>query len=429
VQGKFTSHAIALLLLTAFTIAVAAYYNNPLLVYTAVFLFTTNVVLFTWAHASVRGLRIRRVPPPVAVATQSAEIAIELTNTRHLARFGTLGFDLHSALTPGQDYSPVAFPVALGGSTVRSSYRVVPPRRGIYRLGPLFIYGGDPFGLYKCWHKVDQYSELAVLPCPVRFRAAHPSTLSELAREESGTLPRGGNSNEFLGVREYTPGEPLKRIHWLTSARLGRLFSRQYEMNVASAISLLLLGDESMSSGSPVDNPWEYSITMTASLGMATLVERFHCSYLALYGTRHDALAGSGRRFYDELSLRLTRLGQPAKLDWDASRSKILNLLAPESGLVVFTADLNETAIERINRLALHFRQLTVVSFNRQSFEHARPLDRRRSSIEGLSCPLFEVGYKDDFKRLLRAIFMQISISALHSGGPRRRQNVAGVQP
>jgi hypothetical protein len=183
-----------------------------------------------------------------------------------------------------------------------------------------------------------------------------------------------------------------------------------------------------MSAGSPVDNPWEYSITMTASLGVATVVERFFCNYLALYGSQHDALSGAGRRFYDELSLRLARLGQPGRLDWDSSRGKILNLLAPESGLIVFTADLSETAIERLNRLALHFRQLSVIWFNRQSFEHARPLDRRRSSVPGLASPVFEVGYKEDLSRTLRQVFAQITIGSLHSGGPRARKSMAGAQ-
>src|SRR5688500_6298385 len=135
-SSKLTLNAVVFLVLTGFTVSVAIYFTMPLLVYTAIFLVTTNIVLFVWAHTAVRHFSIRRLPPKLAVAGQQMEVEIELTNQHKNARYGILGFDLHGALTPGQEYSPVAFLVAPPFTTVKNSYLVVPPRRGVYRVGP-----------------------------------------------------------------------------------------------------------------------------------------------------------------------------------------------------------------------------------------------------------------------------------------------------
>ncbi|HEY5034881.1 MAG TPA: DUF58 domain-containing protein, partial [Candidatus Dormibacteraeota bacterium] len=47
--------------------------------------------------------------------------------------------------------------------------------------------------------------------------------------EASVSAPRSGSGMELFGVREYRPGDPLRRIHWRSSARLGELVVREYE--------------------------------------------------------------------------------------------------------------------------------------------------------------------------------------------------------
>lgn len=418
--GKLTANSAVLLALTAFTAAVAVYYNNPLLVYTAVFLIVANIVLFIWANNSVRGLKVRRILPAAGIAGQPLQIGIELVNTRSTARFGTVGFDLHGAVTPGTDYSPVAFQVAHPGRPALASYRIVPPRRGIFRLGPLFIYGGDPFGMYKCWHKVDSRSDLLVLPCPVRFRGIHPSSVSEMVREESGSQARSGDSTEFLGVREYTHGEPLKRIHWPTSVRHGKLYSRQYELNVASSLSLLIIGDERMLAGSGADNPFEYSITLAASLSAASSIERYYICWLVLNAAGFESCRGTGPRFNSQSALKLARLGPPGRLDWNAHGSRILSALPADSALLVCVAGDLPPWVERLNRLAVRYRGLTVIHFNAESFDHAAPMPYPKLKREaGMAFTVVEAGYHTPLDRLLRAALAQIAIE--QAAGQQRR--------
>lgn len=47
--------------------------------------------------------------------------------------------------------------------------------------------------------------------------------------EASVSAPRSGTGSELFGVREYRPGDSLRRIHWRSSARHGELIVREYE--------------------------------------------------------------------------------------------------------------------------------------------------------------------------------------------------------
>jgi uncharacterized protein (DUF58 family) len=405
VLSKLTVNSVVFLFLTAFTVAVAVVFRNPLLVYTAIFLATSNVVLYVWAQASVRGMRIRRIHSNLAVATRPAEMTLELTNNRRSARYGTLGFDLHAELTPGQDYTPVAFLQAPPGVPVREHYLLTPARRGEFRLGPFYLYGGDPFGFYKCWCKIEEHTPLLVLPNPVPFHFTRPGSTSQLAQDELETVPLSGESNEFMGVREYAEGESMRRVHWRSTARMGKLISRQYEKNVAASISALLLADDRMLTGSGSETPLEYSITMIASLGQATLSERFHFSYLALMGNEHDTLAGTGRRFYQELAIRLAKLKAHGQVDWTRHGKALLTYMPASSSLIVFIAEINEAARQRLRRFAVHFRNLVVVTFDLHSFERAKPVDHPGPRLSfGESYLQFEVQYGDNLSRVLESV-------------------------
>ena len=405
---------MVLLGLTAFTVTVAVIFENPLLVYTAVFLVVTNIALFTWAQLSVSGMKVVRQVPRLAIAKQPTEVLIELTNLRRSARYGTLGFDLHQELTPGKDYTPVAFLDTPPGQAVEASYYIVPARRGVFKVGPFYLYGGDPFGFYKCWSKKEQFSELTVLPCPVAFRFQQPASTSFLSQDELETVPVSGNSTEFLGVREYIEGEPLKRVHWRTSARLGRLISRQYELNVAASVSALVLADEAMYTGTKVDNPLEYSLTMVASLGHATLAERFRMNYMALIGERYETASGTGRGFYEELSVRLARLTGVGNINWETQGRVLLGYLPAGSHLVVFTAAIDEPMRQRLRQLAVHYRGLSVVSFDLESFK-----TQRKSGEDGIEINLGDgyVIYKLSYGADLALVLSQCLASPATRGG------------
>ena len=102
---------------------------------------------------------------------------------------------------------------------------VGPLSRGPVDARSWFLEASDPLGLFR-QRRVRPDAEIAlVLP-----RFASLVTRAEVRElEASVAAPRAGSGTEMFGVREYRPGDPLRRIHWRSSARHGELVVREYE--------------------------------------------------------------------------------------------------------------------------------------------------------------------------------------------------------
>lgn len=112
-------------------------------------------------------------------------------------------------------------------------------KRGIYELGPTRVIAGDPFGLFYREMLVPGHEKIMVLP----YYEPISNFLSP-----SGYLPGGKalrtRSLEVtpyaVGVREYQPGDPLRRIDWKSSARLDKLLVKEFEQDPESNVWIFL---------------------------------------------------------------------------------------------------------------------------------------------------------------------------------------------
>lgn len=107
-----------------------------------------------------------------------------------------------------------------------SEHRMLPPlRRGPLVVSERSFETSDPVGLFRNTVRVMDAEHTLVLP---RFTSLHAQpAVREF--EASVVAPRAGGGTEIFGVREYRPGDPLRRIHWRSTARRGELIVREFE--------------------------------------------------------------------------------------------------------------------------------------------------------------------------------------------------------
>ncbi|BCU75943.1 DUF58 domain-containing protein [Luteolibacter sp. LG18] len=116
------------------------------------------------------------------------------------------------------------------GGTVEVPVELTPARRGVIRLDDLRALLPDPFGLFqRCEKLPTPPATLTVLP--PRYRLP-PVELPGSGRFQIGgeaATNAIGTSGEFVGLREYRPGDPIRQIHWKSWARTGRPIVRELE--------------------------------------------------------------------------------------------------------------------------------------------------------------------------------------------------------
>jgi uncharacterized protein (DUF58 family) len=192
-----------------------------------------------WAGRALRRLRVeRRFEPDRVMCGDEAHLVVSAWN-RKLLPLPWLRTDepLPAELTPvagqgGRGWS-------LGGGDLVNAWTLGPyervtrridlraQRRGTYRFGPVSLSAGDLLGESVAGEERDLRATLTVRPRTVAVRRF------DAARDRVGTMSvRRGmveDPSRFAGVRPYLPGDPVRHLHWRTTARLGTLLVKRFD--------------------------------------------------------------------------------------------------------------------------------------------------------------------------------------------------------
>ena len=98
-------------------------------------------------------------------------------------------------------------------------------RRGAIGATGWQLSTSDPLGFFSSVRSCPDVEVAVVLP----LFTSLVSSRQPRELEASLAAPRAGSGNELFGIREYRPGDSLRRIHWRSSARHGELVVREYE--------------------------------------------------------------------------------------------------------------------------------------------------------------------------------------------------------
>jgi len=139
-------------------------------------------------------------------------------------------------------------------------------RRGLFNLGPTTLRSGDPLGLCSLELVHPNSTVLLVLPPVLPLPAIE---IAAGGRAGEGRRARRAALETTVSVetvREYLSGDPLKAIHWPTSARRNALYVRQFEHMPSSDWWIFLDLERSVQVGSGFESTEEHGIILAASL-------------------------------------------------------------------------------------------------------------------------------------------------------------------
>jgi len=281
--------------------------GHALLYYVTYLVVVTLVLSGIWAWLSVRGLRLEReTRTPHTQVGHPAEEHFIVHNTSRLPKLWLEVRD-HSDL-PGHRAS---FVINRLGSRERYSWvvKTVCQQRGRFTLGPITLTSSDPFGLFEITRHLPTTSSILVVPAALELPSLH---LVE-GRVGGGDAVRG-RTHEITAnvatVRDYTPGDAFKRIHWPSTARKSRIIIKEFELDPTAEVWIFLDLEQRVQAGpaelaplpdepplfrsrpyvwEPTPNTEEYGVILAASLARH-FVRRNRAVGLVTYGPQRQWL-------------------------------------------------------------------------------------------------------------------------------------------
>jgi uncharacterized protein (DUF58 family) len=177
-------------------------------------------------------------------------------------------------------YNPTNLPAGLPGRALslgpnrERSWIIKTPlnRRGHFRIEPLQIRTGDPFGLFEASAAVGQGLSLVVYP---RIERLPLWRLPAANIEGSHAAPERTLQTTPLAttVRPYAPGDSFNRIHWKSTARHGDIQVKEFDLEQTSDAWIFLDLDRRVQAGRGDDSTVEIGVMAAASIADRALLE------------------------------------------------------------------------------------------------------------------------------------------------------------
>jgi uncharacterized protein (DUF58 family) len=197
---------------------------------------------------------------------------------------------------------------------------LTPRRRGRVALAGLALGRTDPLGLVRGLARVPLAAH--VLALPRRYRL--PSlVLPGRRKHQPGGVSLAssvGDSEEFLALREYRPGDPLQHIHWKSFARTGRPIVKEFQDEFFERHALVL------DTGTPrgEDAAFEDAVAVAASFVYTIDTQECLLDLLFVGGEVRRYVAGRGQLQAEHMLEVLAGVGPSAPAAFEALARAVL---------------------------------------------------------------------------------------------------------
>lgn len=242
--------------------------------------------------------------------------------------------DHHASIATGVDAS----------STSRWRILTQCTRRGVYRLGGTKLETGDPLGIYTLTLTDPASQTIAVMP-PVLSLPRFEITSSGWAGEGRSTRRSLEETIQASQTREMAPNDPLRLIHWKTTARQARrgpdgadkFFVRQFEGTPAGDWWIVLDLHADSQVGAGWDSTEEHAVILAASLAAQGLSDD-HPVGISINGSEPGWLPPRRNEFQMRSLLKALAFASPGELPLKAYLERMGAALAGSCSLILITA-------------------------------------------------------------------------------------------
>jgi uncharacterized protein (DUF58 family) len=262
--------------------------------------------------------------------------------------------------------------------------------RGVYTIGPVLARTSDPLGLFRTEIIQGNPVKVVVQP-PVVALPYFRLPLAERSGEESIRYRSQTRTPQVATVREYTNGDSVNQIHWLSTARSGHLMSKEFDSGGGGSVWVVLDLERKSHHSQGTERTDEYAVAIATSLTDLVLKEE-HSTGLIAYGDREYLLPlGAGAKQMSRVLETLTL----SKTEGDSPLARVLGQNTGRFGTSVSLAVITSSAatdwISILRELRCRSLNIVVVLVDPASFGGKQSLGDVVLELENAGIPAYVV--------------------------------------
>lgn len=241
----------------------------------------------------------------------------------------------------------VPVPTLAPGETVEIPATLTPLHRGTIHLQGVLCLRPEPLGIARSWSRLENSGRILVLPKRYSLPAmAIPGS----RKHHNGGLSltsRVGDSEEFISLRDYRPGDTMRKIHWKSWAKTDRLIIRENQEEHFTRHALIL----DTATRHPACLDFEVAVSLAASF--VTAINTGESLLDLMFARNRVYRISSGRQVNSSGKLlEVLAMIQPGARDFfeDLSRS-VLSHLKQLSGMILILTALDSQRHDLVRQL------------------------------------------------------------------------------
>ena len=235
---------------------------------------------------------------------------------------------------------------------------VAPLRRGILQFNRVTLARTDPFGLFRALAGVPAPQTMLILP---RRYPLPPIALPGVMKYQEGGVALASNvgqSDEFVALRDYRRGDPLRHIHWRSWAKTGKPIVKEFEDEffVRHALVLDTFSDQ------PFSEAFEEAVSVAASFACTIQTQESLLDLLFVGAEAYCFTAGRGLAHADQMLEILASVRICSEKPFRTLENLVLNHAGAVSGCICVLLAWDEARRSLVKKLkALGIPVLVVV--------------------------------------------------------------------
>lgn len=230
---------------------------------------------------------------------------VEITAVNRGSRKSPL-LSVSTTFSAGQRYARFVLAPLETGAKADAAFRLPSERRGVFTLGALIVERSDIFGLVARRTEAAPPTQLTVYPRIDNVTSLDGVGVSDPLAEVTGPRRVGATGGDFFALTEYQQGDDMRRVHWPSVARTGRLMIRHEETPWRGRTTVVL----DMRADVHSDDSFEDALSAAASVLVAGGARN---GLIRLVTTGpFDSGFGAGRMHLDHL-LEILALAEPQR--------------------------------------------------------------------------------------------------------------------